>query len=545
MAEKDCRPRCPIGVLEGSGVGVDVQAVTARVARWPELLPRELPQQRSHAAETRQRRLTLIRRVAVATWVVAILYWTLTAGVAFNRELVLVYIATGLVAASIGRRKMLMVVRDWLPFAVVLLVYDVSRGAATLVGTPTLWQWQVHADRWLFLGNMPTVWLQERLKLADPPWWEVAISTVYMSFFVLPYAVAGVLWLRDRADWKAFVRRFVTLSFTALAIYIVLPAAPPWAAARCTSDDIVGGPSYPTCMFDTPEGVPDGGLLGPMQSARPGANEFVERISTRGWETLHLHVARDLVNSGQVSVNMVAAIPSLHAALAAMVAAFLWRRVQRKWRPLLAAYVLMMAFTLVYSAEHYVIDILLGWTLAAAVLVAVGRFEGRRGITIGVMAQPLTVEQSREIPVDVQQAFNGTLPLPLPTLFWRWYGPIPPISKVSNQTGDWDAVGQTRTVMLTGGGSMREELTRLDAPHAFGYLLSKIKGPLSPLVSRVDGEWLFAPAGNGTTVTWRWRIHPRSRLAAPVLPVFGWLWRGYARQALEELRTLLTRAGHH
>ena len=356
-----------------------MQVPTARVTRVPDVLRRpRKPPKPPIDPEARQRRLTVVRRAAVATWATVLVYRTLTAGVAFNRELVLVYVATGLLAASIGRRKMLMVVRDWLPFAVVLLVYDISRGAAKLVGTPTLWQWQVDADQWLFFGKVPTVWLQEHLKLAVPPWWEVVISTVYMSFFVLPYVVAGVLWLRDREDWKAFVRRFVALSFTALAIYIVLPAAPPWAAARCTPADVVGGPSYPTCMFGTSQGVPDGGLLGSMQTSQPGASDFVERISTRGWETLHLHVARDLVNSGQVSVNMVAAIPSLHAALAAMVAAFLWRRVRRKWRPVLAGYVLMMAFTLVYSAEHYVIDILLGWGLAALVLAAVSRWESRR-----------------------------------------------------------------------------------------------------------------------------------------------------------------------
>lgn len=160
------------------------------------------------------------------------------------------------------------------------------------------------------------------------------------------------------------------------------------------------------------------------------------------------------------------------------------------------------------------------------------------------MPAPLTVEQSREMPVDVQQAFDGTLPMPLPTLFRRWYGPIPPISKVVDQTGDWDAVGQSRTVFLTGGGSMREQLTHLDAPHGFGYVLSDIKGPLSPLVSGIDGEWLFAPTTSGTTVTWRWTLHPRSRLTAPALPVFGRLWRGYARQALEQLEHLLTRTGH-
>ncbi|MGE5695286.1 MAG: SRPBCC family protein [Candidatus Sericytochromatia bacterium] len=161
------------------------------------------------------------------------------------------------------------------------------------------------------------------------------------------------------------------------------------------------------------------------------------------------------------------------------------------------------------------------------------------------MTKPLTVEQSREIPIDVQQAFDGTLPMPLPTLFRRWYGPIPPISRVSNQTGAWDAVGQTRTVTLTGGGSLREELTHLDPPHVFGYTLSDVTGPMGPLVGKVEGEWVFAPSGTGTTVTWRWMIHPRSALAAPALPVFGWLWRGYARQSLEELERRLTHADRH
>jgi Polyketide cyclase / dehydrase and lipid transport len=147
----------------------------------------------------------------------------------------------------------------------------------------------------------------------------------------------------------------------------------------------------------------------------------------------------------------------------------------------------------------------------------------------------LTVEQSREIPVSVDDAFGGTLPLPLPTLFRHWYGPIPPIKEVRGQSGDWNAVGQTRTVLLTGGGSMREELTGVDRPRSFGYTLSDITGPMSPLVRLVEGEWIFTATGTGTTVTWRWTIHPRSALAAPLVPVLGRLWKGYARRALEEL----------
>jgi Polyketide cyclase / dehydrase and lipid transport len=157
------------------------------------------------------------------------------------------------------------------------------------------------------------------------------------------------------------------------------------------------------------------------------------------------------------------------------------------------------------------------------------------------MAQPLVVEQSRAIPVTSEAAFNGTVPMPLPTLFRRWYGPIPPIKSVVDQTGDWDAVGKTRTVVLTGGGSMREQLTSYDPPRSFGYMLSDVKGPMAPLVSRVEGLWSFEPAGTGTRVTWQWTIHPRSALSAPVLPVFGRLWLGYARQSLEELSNQLMR----
>jgi PAP2 superfamily len=336
----------------------------------------------AHAEDTnptRRRRLTIIRRAAIAIWACVVVYRTITTGFAFNRELLLLYICSGLIAASIGQgRRVLYVVRDWLPFAVVLVGYDLSRGAATLLGRPTLWQWQVDADRWLFFGTVPTVWLQERLKQPMPPWWEIVISTVYMSFFILPYVVAAVLWLRNRDEWKAFVRLFVVLSFTALAIYAVLPAAPPWAAARCTAANVAGGPDGPTCMFRSARGVPDGGLLGATSNWQDGANPWIERIVGRGWGKLNLHSASALIDQGQASVNLVAAIPSLHAGLTAAIAAFLWCRVKRRWRPLLVAYVLVMAFTLVYTAEHYVIDILFGWALAGVVVIAMNRFGSLR-----------------------------------------------------------------------------------------------------------------------------------------------------------------------
>jgi len=114
-----------------------------------------------------------------------------------------------------------------------------------------------------------------------------------------------------------------------------------------------------------------------MHSTQHGANGWIERIVGRGWGKLNMHTASALIDQGQASVNLVAAVPSLHAGLTLAICAFLWNRVHRAWRPLLVAYVLVMAFALVYTAEHYVIDILLGWALAAIVM-AIAKYSGAR-----------------------------------------------------------------------------------------------------------------------------------------------------------------------
>ena len=105
------------------------------------------------------------------------------------------------------------------------------------------------------------------------------------------------------------------------------------------------------------------------------AAPWVERISTRGWDRLGVPKAGALISEGQATSNEVAAIPSLHAAISSLITVFFWTRLRKRWRPLLAAYALIMAFSLVYAAEHYVFDILLGWALTAVVSYAFYRWE--------------------------------------------------------------------------------------------------------------------------------------------------------------------------
>ena len=71
-------------------------------------------------------------------------------------------------------------------------------------------------------------------------------------------------------------------------------------------------------------------------------------------------------------------MPSLHAAYAMLIAIFFWRHVDWRWRPLLAAYPLAMAFALVYTSEHYFSDVLVGWLYAAVAYVVVEAVARRR-----------------------------------------------------------------------------------------------------------------------------------------------------------------------
>ena len=97
--------------------------------------------------------------------------------------------------------------------------------------------------------------------------------------------------------------------------------------------------------------------------------------------------------------NPVAAVPSLHAAYPLLLMLFFWRSA-RRWRWLLPLYPLAMAFTLVYTAEHYVFDIILGWLYATVVFLAGSKlfdaWEARRRVPVavapvGVAPVPVTV----------------------------------------------------------------------------------------------------------------------------------------------------------
>jgi membrane-associated phospholipid phosphatase len=287
----------------------------------------------------------VLRPYAFGLYVVALVLWTATYGIPVQRELVILWTCGALACASIGRppREILQLVLDWLPIVAVLWIYDLTRGAADSFGIGIHYHVMVDVDSFLFFGETPTEWLQDRLY--DPGvvhWWDVLFTLTYTSYFIVPFALAGYLWARDRLAFHRFTRRLVTLALCGLATYIVFPAAPPWLAGEM-------------------------GLI-----------DEVHRSTGKGWEVLSVGTA-SLFSKGQASSNLVAAVPSLHTAFVTLVALFLWPRVRRRGlRPLLLLYPLLMGLALMATGEHYFFDVALGWVYAGAVMAAWSWWERRQ-----------------------------------------------------------------------------------------------------------------------------------------------------------------------
>jgi hypothetical protein len=320
-----------------------------------------------------------LRRAALTLWVAALVGYTVVSGVPINRRTVLFWIVLGLAAGSIGRRGVATVLLDFAPLFALLLIYAFLKGAADGLGMPTHWHAQLKIDKFLFFGHLPTVWLQEHLKYADAQWWEGPVSLIYISYFVLPVVTAGAIWLRSRRDFYRWSGRYVALTLLAFCCFALVPTAPPWAAARCTAHDVASSPADPPCLHQAPRAT-HGGLIGRLDVVHQGAVPYVSRISSRGLDVLHLHPGAKLLDTGQETSDPMAAVPSLHSAGVMLFAIFMWRRVRRPLRVLLAIYPVAMGFVLVYTGEHYVIDVLLGWVLAALLSVAAWWVERRLAV---------------------------------------------------------------------------------------------------------------------------------------------------------------------
>lgn len=156
--------------------------------------------------------------------------------------------------------------------------------------------------------------------------------------------------------------------------------------------------------------------------------------------------------------------------------------------------------------------------------------------------KPVSVTVERLALVDPEVAFDAIVPVDLASIF-TGLGPLPAVKGTAQQVGDWDAAGNTRMVLLSGGATMAERLTDVRRPDVCAYEVTPQRGPLGLIVHHIDGQFAFAPADSGSTrITWTYSFAAkRGRRAAVVL--LAPLWRRYAKQVVARCADAAEKAG--
>jgi hypothetical protein len=244
------------------------------------------------------------------------------------------------VAVYIGRGGRF--VRDLLPIAMGLISYGLLTSYAQRFSFGVHYVPQIRADRVIGIGEVPTVWLQSHLYSGSTGPLEVFAVLMWLSHFVVPLVFGFGLWLRGR--YEAFATLMCGL-LAALVLgeitFVFAPTAPPWLAAQH-------------------------GYLPP-----------VHHLLKQSLAAMHLGgIAK--IDGDPHHYNVVAAIPSLHAAFP-VIGLLVARRFGLRWaQRIFALQVLGVTFAIVYTGEHYVVDALAGALYAIVITRAIALLVDQR-----------------------------------------------------------------------------------------------------------------------------------------------------------------------
>ncbi|MCL5969939.1 MAG: phosphatase PAP2 family protein [Patescibacteria group bacterium] len=220
----------------------------------------------------------------------------------------------------LGRMKQF--IHDWVPVLLLLFGYEYLRGVIPILSVnPHIFP-MINADQFLF-GFIPTIKLQTVLFAENVNhWYDYLAVILYISHFIIPMVVAFLFWLYDRKTFKKYTTAFLTLSYLAFVTYIIFPAMPPWMASNL-------------------------GYLPPLQ-------KIMDQVFISFSHPISIPSVYRFFGA-----NLVAAVPSLHAAYPWLIFLFAIKKLG-KFALILLPYVLGVWFSVVYLGEHYVIDVVAG-----------------------------------------------------------------------------------------------------------------------------------------------------------------------------------------
>ncbi|CAN5901618.1 hypothetical protein BH11MYX2_BH11MYX2_39260 [soil metagenome] len=212
---------------------------------------------------------------------------------------------------------LLRTLRLWAPFSVVYLCYRALRGALPVLVDGGVARSLVSADRWL-LGSSPA-W---SLSAIHTPWLTELLAYAYATMFFLPLAVMLVLHAKRRdRELRGVALALQVAFYLGFTVFLLVPARSP---------DVV---------YD----------FAPLTG-----HGFYEH-SMAAWKSLQA-VTYD-------------AFPSMHTAISTLALVSAFRLRLPIWKPMLPVVLLLQLATL-YLRQHYFVDLVAGWGVAAAAIYA-------------------------------------------------------------------------------------------------------------------------------------------------------------------------------
>ncbi|MBD3368803.1 hypothetical protein GF402_00380 [Candidatus Fermentibacteria bacterium] len=220
--------------------------------------------------------------------------------------------------------------KRWLFYVFLFVTYPALRHVVTTYPEAFHCLGILEFEQSLF-GTLPSVWLQSILHPDSIlRWYDYLFALLHVTLFSLPVVFSALmLWRRGPEVMKRASVAIVIVSLTGYLTYVLFPLTPPWMAGLeglATEMDRV--------VFRAIRNLFPAGVVGAFQPSPRGA------------------------------------MPSLHAGLPLLLLIICLREFGGKvwW---LSIPVVLVCFEIVYGAEHYVVDVVVGFVYALASYIVV------------------------------------------------------------------------------------------------------------------------------------------------------------------------------
>ena len=217
-------------------------------------------------------------------------------------------------------------IKDWVFFLSIIYFSDTLRGLIYFLickfQFPVYCIYVLNLEKTLF-GTVPSVILQKLLLFTrEIGWPEKFLTALHGTHFVAFLIVGFYFWIKNDHLFQHFKYSFYILLIFGLSGYLLIPTAPPWMASE---------------LF-----------------------RVIPRLFHFNLHIYNMYIP-DLTSG--FNTDPVAAMPSLHAAFPFLCSILIWKHIKGKGR-IFYVYTFLILFTIVYTGDHYMVDLLAGIVLA-------------------------------------------------------------------------------------------------------------------------------------------------------------------------------------